>query len=106
MKSFAIQEYTSIDDGIGGTIKAWTTKITVEGYIDLISGTDRHSMQNAFTEESTHILIIPHFTKGVADDMRVVDKDRRFYHITYSDDPMSQQHHNEIYLKYGGVLSE
>jgi len=104
MNSFDIQEFTEVDDGIGGFIDFWVTKVIVEGYIDMISGTDLNTIQNAVTEQSTHILIIPNCIDGITDKMRVIDKDNRYYTITYSDNPVGVNHHNEIYLKYGGVI--
>lgn len=105
MQEFVIQEYADVDDGAGGFVGSWNDLLTVEGYIDMMSGTDLSGIQNAITEESTHILIIPAYTLGITDAMRVVDKDKRYYTITYADDPVGQQHHNELYLKYGGVVS-
>lgn len=84
MSSFNIQEIIGeVPDGLGGLIDRWGAFKTVEGYIDMLTGTDLNTIQNAITEESTHILIIPHFTEGITDDMRVVDKDDRYYSITY-----------------------
>ena len=37
--------------------------------------------------------------------MRIVDLDGRFYDITYSDNPVGMNHHNEVYCKFGGVIS-
>lgn len=105
MQEFFIQQFTQIDDGIGGSIEEWDDFKTVEGYIDLITGTDLNNVQNAITEQSTHILIIPIYTEGITDDMRVVDKDSRYYSITYSDNPVGLNHHNELYLTFGGVLN-
>lgn len=102
MQTFTIQERTTVDDGISGVIESWDEFTTVEGYIDMLSGTDLNSLQSAITEESTHILIIPGYTPGITDKMRVVHGNR-FYAITYSDNPVGQNHHNELYLKYGGV---
>lgn len=104
MQSFIIEAYSSVEDIIGGIIENWNTLVTVEGYIDLLDGSDLPVVQNAITENSTHILIIPKYTDGITDDMRVVGEDGRYYTITYSDNPVGQNHHNEIYLKYGGVL--
>lgn len=92
------------DDGLGGYIEEWTAVKTVEGYLDLLSGTDLNSAQNAITEESTHVLVIPSYTEGITDKMRVVDDDNRFYHITYADNPVGTNHHNELYLTFGSVL--
>lgn len=104
MNSFNIQNKTQVPDGIAGFKENWTLFKQVEGYIDLVTGTDLNNTQNAFIEQSTHILIIPVFTEGITDDMRIVDEDNRYYNITYPDDPMSVHHHNEIYCKFGGVI--
>jgi hypothetical protein len=105
MQEFTIQEKAEVDDGIGGLKLDWGEFESVEGYIDLITGTDQNTVQNAITEQSTHVLIIPNFTPGITDDMRVVDSNSRYYSITYADDPVGQGHHNELYLIYGGVLN-
>jgi SPP1 family predicted phage head-tail adaptor len=104
MNTFIIQQKTQTDDGIGGVIEEWTTFKEVQGYLDLMTGTDINTIQNAFIEQSTHLLIIPEYTEGITDKMRVVDANNRFYTITYADDPMGVHHHNEIYCKFGGVL--
>lgn len=104
MKEFDIEEKKQIDDGIGGFIEAWTVFKTVKGYLDLVTGTDLNTVQNAFFEQSTHMVIIPEFTEGITDEMRVVEGNGRYYTITYSDDPVGQGHHNEIYCKFGGVV--
>lgn len=104
MNTFTIEMKERVDDGLGGYIEEWTAVKTVEGYLDLLSGTDLNSAQNAITEESTHVLVIPSYTEGITDKMRVVDDDNRFYHITYADNPVGINHHNELYLTFGGVL--
>lgn len=103
-QTIRIQEFKEEPDGIGGFHRVWTTSRTVEGYLDLISGTDLNNNQNAFVEDSTHLLILPEYVGGITKSMRVVDSENRFYEITYSDDPMGIHHHNEIYLTYGGEL--
>lgn len=104
MQTFKIEVMAQVDDGIGGFIEDWAPFKTVQGYIDLITGTDLNTLQNAFTEQSTHILIIPTFTEGITDKMRVVDSQKRYYTITYADDPVGLGHHNELYIKFGGVI--
>ena len=104
MKPFKIQQKAQVDEGIGGFIEDWTTFKAAEGYLDLIIGTDQNSLQNAFTEQSTHVLIIPDFTSGITDNMRVLEDNGRYYSVTYVDDPVGQGHHNELYLKYEGVV--
>ena len=105
MQTFEIEVMEQVDDGIGGFIEDWAPFKTVKGYIDLLTGTDLNTLQNAFTEQSTHVLIIPQFTAGITDKMRVVDSKNRYYTITYSDDPVGVGHHNELYIKFGGVLN-
>lgn len=104
MQTFGIEVMTQVDDGIGGFTENWAPFKTVQGYLDLITGTDLNTLQNAFTEQSTHVLIIPKFTTGITDKMRVVDSQNRYYTITYADDPVGVGHHNELYIKFGGVI--
>lgn len=103
MQLFEIEARTETDDGIGGISSKWTLLTTVKGFIDLLAGDDSNMQQGAFIEESTHILIIPKFTNGITDDMRVVGPDKRIYGVTYSDNPVGINHHNEIYCKFEGV---
>jgi len=105
MNKFYIQESAQVDDEIGGLIEIWVDFETVKGFIDLVTGTNLNTVQNAFIEQSTHVLIIPAFTKGITDDMRVIDSNGRIYGITYSDDPVGLGHHNEVYCKYEGDIS-
>uniref|UniRef100_UPI0035A05891 phage head closure protein n=1 Tax=Jeotgalibaca porci TaxID=1868793 RepID=UPI0035A05891 len=105
MQTFEIQIMKQNDDGIGGYTEKWYEFETVKGYIDLLTGTDQNTLQNAFTEQSTHVLIIPQFTTGITDKMRVIDSQNRYYSITYADDPVGVGHHNELYLTFGGVLN-
>ncbi|MFL2116277.1 head-tail adaptor protein [Marinilactibacillus psychrotolerans] len=104
MNSFVIQHKAQVDDGIGGFKEGWTTFKEVEGYIDLVTGTDLSTAQNAFAEQSTHMLVIPSYTVGITDDMRVIDESGRAYSITYPDDPMGVGHHNEVYCKFSEVI--
>lgn len=103
-QSFKIETKTEHDDLIGGFKHTWALHSNVLGYLDLLTGSDQNTLQNAFVEQSTHILIIPTYQAGINDSMRVVDENNRYYDITYVDDPMGQHHHLELYLKYGGVV--
>ena len=104
MQSFDIQKVSQVDDEIGGFVEEGQTFKEVQGYLDMLSGTDLTAMQNAFVEESTHVLVVPKFADGITDNMRIVDKDGRYYSISYVDNPVGIDHHNEIYCKYGGVV--
>lgn len=92
-------------DGLGGLIDDWGLFKTVSGYLDLLTGTDSNLTQNAFVENSTHILVVPDYVSGITDKMRVVDAIGRMYEITYSDDPVGVHHHIELYLKFGGEVN-
>lgn len=106
-QSFTIQEIVGQKpDGIGGLIDDWGLFKVVSGYLDLLTGTDENILQNVSVEDSTHILVIPSFKAGITDEMCVVDSANRWYEITYSDDPVGVHHHNELYLKFGGVINE
>lgn len=94
-----IQEVKTKSDGMGGSLPDTYEKFrVVDGVLDLISGTDRTTIQNAVTEDSTHVLIILDYTKGITDKMRIVDDEGRVYDITYSDNPAGQNSHNELLL--------
>ena len=105
MNLFRIQQKTQVPDGIGGFSETWDDMPEVSGYLDMLTGSDLNSVQNAFIEQSTHILIIPEYTEWITDQMRIVDLDGRIYDITYSDNPVGLNHHNEVYCKFGGVIS-
>ena len=105
MNRFLIQAKTQSDDDIGGFTEDWSDLKEVFGYLDLVTGTDLNNVQNAIIEQSTHVLILPEFISWVTADMRIVDSLKRYYTITYADDPMGVHHHNELYCKFGGVIN-
>lgn len=105
MNRFLIQAKTQADDNIGGFTEDWSDLKEVFGYLDLVTGTDLNNVQNAIIEQSTHVLILPEFISWVTADMRIVDSLKRYYTITYADDPMGIHHHNELYCKFGGVIN-
>lgn len=105
-QDFQIQEIKGQKpDGIGGLVDDWGLFQPVSGYLDLLTGADNTNQQNAFTEDSTHILVVPYFIEGITDKMRVLDSNNRAYAITYSDNPVNINHHTELYLKFEGVLN-
>ena len=102
-KEFLLQTRVLVDDGIGGVEEDWMDYITILGYLDMLSGTDLPAggLNNAYVEESTHVLIIPDIPPEAIDDsMRVVEGTDRFYDITYVDNPVGVDHHLEVYLRY------
>lgn len=102
-QTFMLQINETSDDGIGGMMSSWANYVAVDGYLDMLSGTDQTTIQKAIVEQSTHILILPLYNGQITDSMRIVDAVGRTYAITYVDDPGGQHHHTEIYLNYGGV---
>lgn len=99
MKKYLIQEENTKPDGMGGVISTGFKRFDiVNGLLDLSNGSDRNTIQNAVTENSTHILVILDFVEGITDNMRVVGKDGRVYDITFRDNPAGQGNHNELYL--------
>lgn len=100
-RMFDLQRKKQAKDGIGGFSERWETVSTVNGYLDLLSGTNAATgAQNAVTEDSTHILIVQPYRADITDEMRISEPDgKRKYLITYADNPVGANHHNEIYLK-------
>ena len=100
---FVVQHKINTPDNVGGVVETWSNHMMIHGYIDLITGSDQNPIQNAFTEQSTHILVVPIFNTGITDKMRIVDAMGRYYNITYVDNPVGLNHHLELYLTFGGV---
>lgn len=105
-QAFKIQDKTTTPDGIGGFNETWTDAFTVYGYLDLITGSDQNTIQNANVEQSTHVLIVPTYRSWITNKQRVVDANNRWYEITHVDDPVGQHHHLEVYLKFGGEIND
>lgn len=95
-----IRKKERIPDGIGGFTFSFVDFMTVNGYIDLASGTDQAVNQNAVVEESTHYAIITKYVSGIEKDMELTDEGGKQYVITYVDDPVGIHHHLEIYLTF------
>lgn len=106
LQNFKLMSSIQLSDGIGGFKTVWSLHRIVQGYLDLVNGTDLATQQNTLIEESTHLLILSSFVEGITDKMRVVDDKGRFYEITYADNPVGVNHHNELYLTFGGRLDD
>lgn len=87
-------------DGYGGSKETLTdTGVSLHGYLDLLSGTNRAlNSQNAIIEESTHVLVVPAFRDDLNDREFIKDQAGRLYKITYIDNPVGVGHHLEIFL--------
>lgn len=100
MQTFTIEQNTPVSDGMGSYIDKWVAFKTIKGYLDLLTGTDINGVQNAITEQSTHVIVTLEYYDGITDKMRVVDSVGRIYTITYSDNPVGIGHHNELMLNF------
>lgn len=109
MQSFKVEQNIRMPDGEGGWITGWidVPSLALEGYLDLVTGTNQTKyIHNAQIEESTHVLIVPTVKDGITDKMRIVDSKDRAYQVTYVDDPVGLGHHLEIYLKFSEVVTD
>ncbi len=109
MQSFKVEQNIRMPDGEGGWITGWidVPSLALEGYLDLVTGTNQTKyIHNAQIEESTHVLIVPTVVDGITDKMRIVDRENRAYSVTYVDDPVNIRHHLEIYLKFSEVVTD
>lgn len=100
-QEFRVLSNEKVSDGLGGSATTEVEVSTVNGWIDLMSGTDERRNQNAFTEDSTHVLITDGYTVDMSEitDKMVVSDTTKIYQITYVDNPLGINHHLEIYLK-------
>lgn len=101
IQTFKAQTSELVPDGFGGKKTTWKDAVlNIEGYLDMLTGSDRNQSENAITERSTHVLIIPSKRDDLNDKMRIVDSKGRAYLIEYVDDPVGVGHHLEVYLSY------
>lgn len=98
---YSIYANTQVDNGIGGFIETQEELFKVKGFLDLLTG-DEKTTNNAFMEESTHILLMDYRAGIKAKEHWLVDELGNRYDITLVDDPMNFHRHLEIYLKFVG----
>lgn len=104
--SATIQVRTTAKNEIGEMLSTWTDVQTVQGWLDLSSGSSQYTTYNAKIQESTHIFVADYVTlnsKISAENSRMVVNGKR-YDILLIDNPMEMQAGSqlEIYLKYTG----
>lgn len=92
-------------NAIGEYESSWIEVITVNGFLDLMSGDSKHIPFNAKIQESTHVFICDyHDLKGLSitsENSRIVIDDQ-IYQVQLIDDPMNLHQHLEVLLKYVG----
>lgn len=104
IQEFYIYESYIEEDKIGGYVEyLMDYGQPIKGYLDLLSGSNRQfNKELGFTEEATHVLIVPQFNVNflytslynVYDPLK-----NKTYRVTYIDNPVGVNHHLEIYLK-------
>ena len=97
---FSVKGIIKKDNGIGGNIEKEAELFKIQGFLDLLTG-DEISTNNSFIQESTHILITD-YREDISNKQWMIDNKNNRYDITLVDDPVSMNHHLEIYLKFIG----
>lgn len=98
--SFSVMGITKKDNGIGGHIETEGELFRIQGYLDLLTG-EEGNINNAFIQESSHILIAD-YREDITTKHWIVDSKNNRYDIVLVDDPVSMHDHLEIYLKFIG----
>lgn len=81
-------------------ILKYDTFKTLDGWLDLLSGSDEQQYQNSMLATSTHIFITEDTSDEILNTDRLYDvKNEIEYEITFADDPMGLDHHYEVYCK-------
>lgn len=104
--SAIIQTYTSTQNAIGETVKAWIDKQTLIGWLDLAGGSSNYTTYASKVQESTHVFIsdyVPLPAEIKAENARLVIAGKT-YDIMLIDNPMELCQQLEIYLKYSGGI--
>jgi head-tail adaptor len=99
-QSIVIQLGTPTQTSTGGQTISWSTQATVNGYIDLMSGSQQQRA-NKVLSEATHIMLCKSGLTLDREKMYRVSFGGDYYRILYCDDVFS--HHSEIYLVRSGV---
>ena len=98
---YSVMGVIQTDNEIGGFVETQEELFKVKGFLDLLTGNEK-TTNNAFMEESTHILLMNYRTGIKAKENWLVDEIGNRYDIMLVDDPMNFHRHLEIYLKFVG----
>lgn len=100
-----IQTYTTEKNAIGESVKKWTDRQTLTGWLDLSGGSSNYTTYSAKVQESTHVFVCDYVP--LTDDIKAENSrmiiDGKSYDIMLPDDPMGMHVQLEIYLKYTGA---
>lgn len=89
---------------IGEVYEMWQQVDTLEGWLDMLTGTANNTTYSARVQESTHVFIADYKELGgfTAESSRMlIDGD--VYEVTFIDNPMGLDEQYEIYLKKVGA---
>lgn len=104
--SATIQTFSTTRNAIGETVKEWTDKQSLKGWLDLAGGSTNYTNYSSKVQESTHVFIsdyVPLPVEIKAENARMIIGGKA-YDIMLIDNPMELCQQLEIYLKYTGVI--
>ena len=93
---------TITQNDIGEGVETWQTLKSLNGWLDLSSGSADYQTYNAKIQESTHIFICDYEPIDVEESQCRLTIANKHYEILLIDNPMELNYHIEIYLKYVG----
>lgn len=103
-----IQTSTSQKNAIGETVKNWTDRITLTGWLDLSGGTSGYNAYSAKVLESSHVFVCDYveLPSDIKEENCRMVAGGKTYDVMLIDNPMHMGSGSqlEIFLKYtGGV---
>ena len=75
---------------------------TLTGWLDLMGGDSRYTLQSAKARESTHIFLTDWQVLPATEQEARLQIGGDLYDVMLIDDPMNMHEHLEVYLKYIG----
>lgn len=102
MIQFGVFKTEQENDGLGGIRETEKLIYADYGYLDMLTGSNQNINQNSLVNQSTHILIMPKIPpdyKSLIQSGYIINIDNQRYRIEYVDNPVSLNHHLELYLK-------
>ena len=98
---FKVQDRILTPNGVGGHTETFSDSFTIDGFLDLLSGTDYRGnvVNNAFIKDSTHVLLSDMDIR-LHEGLRIVQASSgQTYQIVFVDDPVGLRRHLELYVK-------
>lgn len=104
MTQFYLTETRRVPDGFGGFIEDVVNTLSIDGVLDMLTHNAYNQNHNAMVEDSSHIFIADYFD-DYDDALKVgsiLKSSKKSYRIIYVDNPLEENSHLEIYLKFEG----